>query len=122
MFTKSVLSFPRLPDLASLIDSYIYTSLIRSHASRHSSESSKHAFKHALRDFEEQNPDYGADAELNALRPTEFTRLKSSGIVYVDYMGGSLYPEFLVSRHLELLKTGVFGNTHSDSPTYIIFY
>jgi hypothetical protein len=114
MPTKSVLSFPRLPDR-------LDTSLIRSHPSQNSSEPSKNAFKHALHEFEEQNPDYGADAELSALRPTEFSRLKSSGIVYVDYMGGSLYPESLVSYHLELLKTGVFGNTHSDSPTYAIF-
>jgi hypothetical protein len=63
MPTKSVLSFPRLPDR-------LDTRLIRSHSSQHSSESSKHAFKHALCEFEEQKPDYGADAELYALRPT----------------------------------------------------
>jgi len=114
MPSKPVLSFPRLPDR-------LDRSLIRSHPSQDSSEFSQQAFKLALREFEEQNPDYVADAELSALRPIEFSRLKSSGIVYVDYMGGSLYPESLVSRHLDLLKTGVFGNTHSDSPTYATF-
>lgn len=114
MPSHSILSFPRLPDR-------LDRSLVRSHPSKHSSESSKQAFELALREFEEQNSDYSSDAALSALRPTEFTRLKSSGTVYVDYMGGSLYPESLVSRHLELLKAGVFGNTHSDSPTCVSF-
>ena len=114
MSSKSIPSFPRLPER-------LDRSLIRSQPSKHSSESSEQAFKLALREFEEQNPDYAADVELSAVRSTEFSRLKSSGTVYVDYMGGSLYPESLVSRHLELLKTGVFGNTHSDSPTYATF-
>ena len=114
MPSHSILSFPRLPDR-------LDRSLVRSHPSKHSSESSKQAFELALREFEKRNSDYSSDAELSALRPTEFSRLKSSGTVYVDYMGGSLYPESLVSRHLELLKAGVFGNTHSDSPTYVSF-
>ena len=113
MPSKLVLSFPRLPDR-------LDHSPMRSHPSQHSSEPSKQAFELALREFEEQNPDYVSD-ELRALRSTEFSRLKSSGTVYVDYMGGSLYPESLVSRHLEILKAGVFGNTHSDSPTYTSF-
>lgn len=93
-------------------------SLIRSYPSRTSSETSKQELKRALHEFEEQHPEYVADAELSSLRSTEFSRLKTSETVYVDYMGGSLYPESLVTRHLEILKTGVFGNTHSDSPTY----
>jgi len=113
MPSKSVLSLPS-PPLPDKLD----RSLIRSHPSQSSSESTKQEFKRALRKFEEQNPDYVADAELCALRSTEFSRLKTSGTAYVDYMGGSLYPESLVTRHFELLKTGVFGNTHSDSPTY----
>ena len=113
MPSSSVLSFPRLPDR-------LDHNPIRSHPSQHSSESSKQAFDLALREFEEQNPDYVSD-QLAALRSTEFSRLKSSGTVYVDYMGGSLYPESLVSRHLDILKAGVFGNTHSDSPTYTSF-
>ena len=113
MPSKSVLSFLGVPDR-------LNHSLIRSHPSQHSAEFSKQAFKLALREFEEQNPDYVSD-ELAALRSTEFSRLKSSGTIYVDYMGGSLYPESLVSRHLDILKAGVFGNTHSDSPTYTSF-
>lgn len=117
MASNSIVSIspPSLPDK-------LGRRLIRSHSSQSSSESSKQDFKRALREFEEQNPDYVADAELSAVRASEFSRLKASGTVYVDYMGGSLYPESLVSRHLELLKTGVFGNTHSDSPTYDLFF
>jgi hypothetical protein len=97
-------------------------SLVRSYPSQTSSEpfkqdSEPEDFKRALREFEEQNPEYAANLELSTLRSTEFSRLKTSETVYVDYMGGSLYPESLVTRHLEVLKAGVFGNTHSDSPT-----
>jgi molybdenum cofactor sulfurtransferase len=73
-----------------------------------------------LREFEEQNPDYNASSSLASLRAIEFGRLESSKTTYVDYMGGSLYPQSLVSHHYQVLKTGVFGNTHSDSPTCVV--
>jgi len=113
MPAKSVLTLSTPPLLDKLDRRFV-----RAHRSQNSSDTSKQDFKRALREFEEQNPEYGADAELSTLRSTEFSRLKTSETVYVDYMGGSLYPESLVSRHLEVLKMGVFGNTHSDSPTY----
>ncbi|KAJ3980752.1 pyridoxal phosphate-dependent transferase [Lentinula detonsa] len=34
---------------------------------------------------------------------------------YVDYMGGSLYPESLIRVHTEFLASNVLGNTHSIS-------
>ena len=34
-------------------------------------------------------------------------------------MGSSLYPASLASYHYQLLKTGVFGNTHLDSPACV---
>jgi molybdenum cofactor sulfurtransferase len=34
---------------------------------------------------------------------------------YVDYMGGSLYPESLIRVHTEFLAGNALGNTHSIS-------
>jgi molybdenum cofactor sulfurtransferase len=51
------------------------------------------------------------------LREREYSRLDASGDVYLDYTGAGLYPESLVSRHLDLLRAEVLGNPHSESPT-----
>ncbi|KAF9038706.1 PLP-dependent transferase, partial [Panaeolus papilionaceus] len=52
---------------------------------------------------------------LDALRRTDFTRLDQRGEVYVDYMGGALYPERLIRSHTEFLVGNILGNTHSVS-------
>ncbi len=51
------------------------------------------------------------------LREREYSRLDAGGDVYLDYTGAGLYPESLVSRHLELLAREVLGNPHSENPT-----
>jgi selenocysteine lyase/cysteine desulfurase len=53
---------------------------------------------------------------LAVLRSREFSRLDANGETYLDYTGSALYAESHVTRHAELLRTGVFGNPHSDSP------
>jgi molybdenum cofactor sulfurtransferase len=88
---------------------------------RSSSSGTKREFKSSSREFEEQNPGYNANPALASLRATEFRRLESSKTTYVDYMGGGLYPQSLVSNHHQVLKKGVFGNTHSDSPTCVVY-
>jgi len=98
---------------------YPSTSLHSSRSATNHSKGTKHEFKSSLRQFEQQNPDYNANPALTSLRATEFGRLKSSNTTYVDYMGGGLYPDSLVSYHCQILKTQVFGNTHSDSPTCV---
>jgi molybdenum cofactor sulfurtransferase len=63
------------------------------------------------------DPSDPATGILNELRRTEFSRLDSGGHVYLDYTGGRLYAESQLREHFELLRSGVFGNPHSLSPT-----
>ncbi|MBI1265825.1 MAG: aminotransferase class V-fold PLP-dependent enzyme [Cryomorphaceae bacterium] len=51
------------------------------------------------------------------LRKREFSRLAKEKHVYLDYTGGNLYPESLVVKHFDYLKSNVFGNPHSMNPT-----
>ena len=62
------------------------------------------------------DPDWDGDA-VDALRAREYARLDAQDQVYLDYTGGGLYAESQLREHLELLRSGVFGNPHSDSPT-----
>ncbi|KAF9649497.1 PLP-dependent transferase [Thelephora ganbajun] len=69
----------------------------------------------AYKSFLRQHPEYKLTWLLDSLRKSDFTRLEKSGEVYVDYMGGSLYPESLVRMHSAFLQENVLGNTHSVS-------
>jgi molybdenum cofactor sulfurtransferase len=69
----------------------------------------------AYESFLRQYPEYKLTWLLDSLRKSDFTRLERSGEVYVDYMGGSLYPESLVRMHSAFLQENVLGNTHSVS-------
>jgi hypothetical protein len=73
--------------------------------------------KHDQSQFMKAYPEYASTSALDVLRERDYTRLKKSGEVYVDYMGGSLYPESLVAGHLQVLQESTFGNTHSINPT-----
>lgn len=61
-------------------------------------------------------PEYKLTWLLDSLRKSDFKRLEKSGEVYVDYMGGSLYPESLVRMHSAFLQENILGNTHSVNP------
>ncbi|PSR80398.1 hypothetical protein PHLCEN_2v6731, partial [Hermanssonia centrifuga] len=67
------------------------------------------AFKSFIKDY----PEYQNTWILDALRRSDFARLDRSGETYVDYMGGSLYPESLIRVHTAFLQRHVLGNTHS---------
>ena len=67
------------------------------------------AYKAFIKDY----PEYHLTWILDALRRTDFARLDRSGETYVDYMGGSLYPESLIRVHTSFLQRHVLGNTHS---------
>jgi hypothetical protein len=69
--------------------------------------------EYAQSQFLQTYPEYAHTLPLDSLRHRDYARLKDSGETYVDYMGGSLYPESLVADHLHLLCTQTFGNTHS---------
>jgi molybdenum cofactor sulfurtransferase len=67
--------------------------------------------------FLERYPAYAATAALDGLRSADYSRLDRSGQVYLDYTGAGLYADSQVARHLELLRSGVFGNPHSSNPS-----
>lgn len=72
-------------------------------------ERAEEAYKTFLRHY----PEYQLTWTLDALRRSDFARLDRSGETYVDYMGGSLYPESLIRVHTGFLQRNVLGNTHS---------
>lgn len=53
---------------------------------------------------------------FNALRNEAFKRLEQHGQLYLDYTGGNLYPEQLIIRHHNLLRSEILGNPHSTNP------
>ena len=69
----------------------------------------------AYKSFLRQYPEYKLTWLLDSLRKSDFKRLEKSGEVYVDYMGGSLYPESLIRMHSAFLQENILGNTHSVS-------
>ena len=73
----------------------------------------------AYSDFLVRYPAYSKTARLDALRSTEYRRLDEQRQVYLDYTGGSLYGEFQLREHAEMLRASVFGNPHSSNPTSV---
>ncbi|KAI0326066.1 PLP-dependent transferase [Cubamyces sp. BRFM 1775] len=71
----------------------------------------------AYKAFLKEYPQYQLTWILDALRRCDFARLDRSGETYVDYMGGSLYPESLIRVHNGFLQRSILGNTHSVSNT-----
>lgn len=67
----------------------------------------------ALRSFLREYPEYPLTSKLDDLRRREFTRLDNTNETYVDYMGGSLYPDALIRSHMTFLQHNILGNTHS---------
>ena len=64
-------------------------------------------------------PQFEETRSLDELRARDFARLDDQGHVYLDYTGGGLYADSQILRHMELLRTSVFGNPHSTNPTSI---
>ncbi len=73
------------------------------------------AYNAALRAFLRAYPAYDHTA-VEALRAREYARLDASGHVYLDYTGGGLYAQSQLDEHLAMLRGGVYGNPHSNSP------
>ena len=55
--------------------------------------------------------------DFAALRRREFARLDAQRHCYLDYTGSALYGESQIRSHMRILRTGVFGNPHSESST-----
>jgi len=78
-----------------------------------SSDGAESAFKMFLSAY----PAYESTRVLDVLRATDYARLDRQGHVYLDYTGGSLYPESLVREHVDLLVNNIYGNPHSKNST-----
>ncbi|KAG7091310.1 hypothetical protein E1B28_010355 [Marasmius oreades] len=65
--------------------------------------------------FLQEYPEYRQTWILDSLRRSDYRRLARLGETYVDYMGGSLYPESLIRVHADFLSDHIMGNTHSTS-------
>jgi hypothetical protein len=71
----------------------------------------------AYRDFVVRYPEYNGDPDLEALRLKEFSRIKESQEVYVDYVNGSIAPESLIVKHADILRGEILGLPGLDSPS-----
>src|SRR5271155_827505 len=71
----------------------------------------------AVSDFLAAYPDYAATARLDELRATEYSYLDAGGHVYLDYTGAGLAANAQLLAHQARLRTGVYGNPHSENPT-----
>ncbi|HVF40610.1 MAG TPA: aminotransferase class V-fold PLP-dependent enzyme [Gemmatimonadaceae bacterium] len=49
------------------------------------------------------------------LRRAEYSRLDTSSHAYLDFTGSALYAESQIRCHADALRTGLFGNPHSES-------
>ncbi|HEY1823550.1 MAG TPA: aminotransferase class V-fold PLP-dependent enzyme [Trebonia sp.] len=70
-----------------------------------------------MSDFHEAHPEYAATAWLDELRTTEYTYLDEAGHVYLDYTGAGLAARSQLRAHTTRLRSGVYGNPHSENPT-----
>ncbi len=68
-------------------------------------------------DFARRFPTFDPDGTFDELRRTEYGRLDDQDQVYLDYTGGGLYADSQLTAHLDLLRTRVLGNPHSNNPT-----
>lgn len=71
----------------------------------------------ARADFLTRYPTFSQTKILDDLRATDYARLDRTDQVYLDYTGGGLYADSQITAHMDLLRTGVFGNPHSHNPT-----
>ena len=71
----------------------------------------------AYQHFVARYPSYLMTASLDDLRAREYGQLDAGHQVYLDFTGGSLYAVSQLEKHLNLLRSGVFGNPHSANPT-----
>jgi selenocysteine lyase/cysteine desulfurase len=68
-------------------------------------------------DFHAAHPEYTATARLDELRAVEYAYLNEGGHVYLDYTGAGLPARSQLRAHAARLRSGVFGNPHSENPT-----
>ena len=70
-----------------------------------------------MSDFLAAHPEYEATSRLDELRASEYSFLDAGGHVYLDYTGAGLAARSQLLAHERRLRTGVYGNPHSENPT-----
>jgi selenocysteine lyase/cysteine desulfurase len=70
-----------------------------------------------MSDFNAAYPGYETTARLDELRATEYAYLDEGGHVYLDYTGSGLPARSQLHAHAARLRSGAYGNPHSDNPT-----
>jgi len=83
------------------------------------SEISHPSMRKAFDDFRQAYPEYDKTVKIDALRAKEYARLDKLGQIYLDYTGGGIYADSQLDNLVNLLKTGNFGNPHSNNPTSV---
>jgi selenocysteine lyase/cysteine desulfurase len=68
-------------------------------------------------DFHAAHPGYTATTRLDELRAVEYAYLNEGGHVYLDYTGAGLPARSQLRAHAARLRSGVYGNPHSENPT-----
>jgi hypothetical protein len=106
----------KLPSITKVLSSFSTNMKTLSTSASFSSEREWTAFKASYASFLAYYPTYQDTSILDRLRKDEYSRLDKAKEIYADYMGGCLWPKKLVAGHASLLESGLFGNTHSDSP------
>ena len=61
-------------------------------------------------------PGYQSTALLDRLRADEYSYLDAGGHVYLDYTGAGLPAQAQLDAHADRIRSGCFGNPHSQSP------
>jgi selenocysteine lyase/cysteine desulfurase len=70
-----------------------------------------------MSDFHAAYPEYAATSVLDALRASEYAYLDERGHVYLDYTGAGLAARSQLRASVSRLRSGCYGNPHSDNPT-----
>jgi selenocysteine lyase/cysteine desulfurase len=69
-----------------------------------------------MADFLAAYPDYATTSRLDDLRAAEYAYLDSGGHTYLDYTGAGLAADAQLRAHVARLRSGCFGNPHSENP------
>ena len=70
-----------------------------------------------MSDFHAAYPEYAATSVLDELRGSEYAYLDERGHVYLDYTGAGLPSRSQLRAQASRLRSGCYGNPHSDNPT-----
>jgi selenocysteine lyase/cysteine desulfurase len=71
----------------------------------------------AIGDFQVAYPEYAATSLVDELRASEYGYLDEGGHVYLDYTGAGLAARSQLAAQASRLRSGCYGNPHSDNPT-----